>query len=79
MEFFNPNANVNFMGIRRYTVAISVFLVVASIVLLATRGLNFGLDFTGGSLVEVVGMCLDEIVVDPVAADQLVQHGAEQR
>ncbi|MCB1559894.1 MAG: protein translocase subunit SecF [Xanthomonadales bacterium] len=54
MEFFNPNANVNFMGIRRTTMAISVLLIIASIVLLATRGLNFGLDFTGGSLVEVV-------------------------
>ncbi|MBS0456528.1 MAG: protein translocase subunit SecF [Proteobacteria bacterium] len=53
MEFFNPNSNVNFMGIRRYTVAVSVILMIASIVSLATRGLNFGLDFTGGSLVEV--------------------------
>ncbi len=49
MEFFNPNSNVNFMGIRRYTVAISVILMLVSIVSLATRGLNFGLDFTGGS------------------------------
>jgi preprotein translocase subunit SecF len=54
MEFFNPNSNVNFMGIRRYTVAISVILMLVSIVSLCTRGLNFGLDFTGGSLVEVV-------------------------
>jgi preprotein translocase subunit SecF len=53
MEFFNPNSNVNFMGIRRYTVSVSVILMLASIVSLATRGLNFGLDFTGGSLVEV--------------------------
>ena len=54
MEFFNPNANVNFMGIRRVTVAISILLIIGSIISLATRGLNFGLDFTGGSLVEVV-------------------------
>ncbi|MEO7477669.1 MAG: protein translocase subunit SecF [Lysobacteraceae bacterium] len=53
MEFFNPNSNVNFMGIRRYTVAISFILMLASIVSLATRGLNFGLDFTGGTMVEV--------------------------
>ncbi|HTA64307.1 MAG TPA: protein translocase subunit SecF, partial [Xanthomonadaceae bacterium] len=53
MEFFNPNSNVNFMGIRRYTVSISVILMIVSIVSLCTRGLNFGLDFTGGSLVEV--------------------------
>lgn len=53
MEFFNPNSNVNFLGIRRYTVVISLFLVLASLVSLATRGLNFALDFTGGTLVEV--------------------------
>jgi preprotein translocase subunit SecF len=53
MEFFNPNSNVNFMGIRRYTVSISVILMIVSIVSLCTRGLNFGLDFTGGSEVDV--------------------------
>lgn len=53
MEFFNPNSNVNFMGIRRFTVAMSLVLVLVSIVSLATRGLNLALDFTGGTLVEV--------------------------
>ncbi len=53
MEFFSPTSNVNFMGIRRYTLAISVVLVLGSILALATRGLNFALDFTGGTLVEV--------------------------
>ena len=53
MEFFNPNSNVNFMGIRRYTVTISVILMIVSIVSLCTRGLNFGLDFTGGSEIDV--------------------------
>jgi len=53
MEFFSPTSNVNFMGIRRYTMAISVVLVLGSILALATRGLNFALDFTGGTLVEV--------------------------
>lgn len=53
MEFFNPNSNVNFMGLRRVTLAISVILVLVSVISLATRGLNFALDFTGGTLVEV--------------------------
>ncbi|HEX5755924.1 MAG TPA: protein translocase subunit SecF [Arenimonas sp.] len=53
MEFFNPNSNVNFMGIRRFTVAVSLVLVLVSIISLATRGLNLALDFTGGTLVEV--------------------------
>ncbi|MBL8244640.1 MAG: protein translocase subunit SecF [Rhodanobacteraceae bacterium] len=52
MEFFNPNANIQFMAWRKITVGISAFLILASIVLLATRGLDLALDFTGGTLVE---------------------------
>lgn len=52
MEFFNPNSNVDFMGVRRLTIAIAIVLVVVSIAALATRGLNLALDFTGGTLVE---------------------------
>ena len=53
MEFFNPNSNVNFMGVRRFTVALALFLMIGSVVAIATKGLNFALDFTGGTLVEV--------------------------
>ncbi len=38
---------------RRVTAALSVFIIVVSIVSLSTRGLNFGVDFTGGVLLEV--------------------------
>src|SRR3546814_10235724 len=41
------------MGARRFSVAIAIVLVIVSILALATRGLNFALDFTGGTLVEV--------------------------
>ena len=44
---------INFMGRRKIAGVISIVLVVGSILLLGVRGLNFGLDFTGGSLVEV--------------------------
>ena len=53
MEFFNPNSNVNFMGVRRWSVLASLLLMALSIGSLATRGLNLALDFTGGSLAEV--------------------------
>jgi preprotein translocase subunit SecF len=44
---------INFMGQWRYAVSLSALVVVLSIAGVAFRGLNFGLDFTGGTLVEL--------------------------
>ncbi|WP_415885907.1 protein translocase subunit SecF [Neptuniibacter sp. QD37_6] len=43
----------NFMGFRKIAAACSVVLLIVSIGALAVNGLKFGLDFTGGSLVEI--------------------------
>jgi preprotein translocase subunit SecF len=53
MEIFNHDSNIHFLGMRKYTIAIAIFLMVASIALIATKGLNYGLDFTGGVSVVV--------------------------
>lgn len=53
MRLFSKPTNYNFLGIRKITGLLSLLVVVASIALIATRGLNFGIDFTGGVLVEV--------------------------
>lgn len=52
-SLFKPKGTIDFMGHNKLSMIASVVLTIASIVLLATRGLNFGLDFTGGTLVEV--------------------------
>ncbi len=44
---------INFMGQRRLAMAFSAILLLVAIGSLATRQLNWGLDFTGGTLVEV--------------------------
>ncbi len=43
----------DFMGFRKVASVVSIVLVLASIVLLGVRGLNFGMDFTGGTSVEL--------------------------
>jgi preprotein translocase subunit SecF len=53
MEFFNPNSNIDFMGARRWTACFSVLIFVVSIGCLAIFGLKWGLDFTGGTQIEV--------------------------
>jgi len=48
MEIFNHDSNIPFLGMRKYSIAIALFLMIASIVLLVVKPLNYGLDFTGG-------------------------------
>ncbi len=53
MEFFKRKTNIDFMGIRKWTAIVSILLIGLSIVFLVTRGLNMGLDFTGGYQIQV--------------------------
>ncbi|VAX13679.1 Protein translocase subunit SecF [hydrothermal vent metagenome] len=53
MQFFKQEPNIDFMGGRKIAIAISILMVLFSIGALAMKGLSFGLDFTGGTLIEV--------------------------
>ncbi len=53
MQLIRPDTSFDFIGRRKPALALSGLLVLASIVLLVVKGLNFGIDFTGGTLVEV--------------------------
>lgn len=53
MEFFRVKKDIPFMSYGRLTTAISMITFVLAVVFLATRGLNFGVDFTGGTMIEV--------------------------
>jgi preprotein translocase subunit SecF len=53
MQLFKKPTNFDFMSKRTIAVAFSVILILVSIGSLVTRGLNFGLDFTGGTLIEM--------------------------
>lgn len=65
----------DFMGLRKIASVLSITLVVVSLALLGVRGLNFGMDFTGGTSVELEyaeAPSLDAI------RDQLAEAGYEQ-
>lgn len=53
MEFFPKVTHIPFMAQRRITAYISILLTVVALGLIAIKGLNFGLDFTGGTQLEV--------------------------
>ena len=52
MELFPSNSKVDFLGWRKVSIVVSIILMIVSIGLITTRGLNYALDFTGGVLVE---------------------------
>lgn len=53
MEIFKSEKNYDFMGKRKAFLGLSSILLIASIVLLLTKGLNLGIDFAGGTIVQV--------------------------
>jgi len=53
MEFFKYTRPFDFMGKSKIAMTISIILILASYVILATKGLNYGIDFAGGTIVQV--------------------------
>jgi len=53
MRFFSGDTTFDFLGKRRITMVISGLLLLISIGSLAVQQLNFGIDFTGGTVIEV--------------------------
>lgn len=80
MAMSKEEKNINFMAARKPLGILSIALVVISVILLVTRGLNLGLDFTGGTTIVVkspVDVELSQTRSDLTEAgfgDAVVQH-----
>ncbi|GGI73377.1 protein-export membrane protein SecF [Polymorphobacter multimanifer] len=53
LKLVPDNTNIGFLRWRNVAVGISVLMIIASFALVAIRGLNFGVDFSGGLMMEV--------------------------
>lgn len=53
MQIFQFTSAINFMRLKWLAVGLSALLMVASVVGFASRGINWGLDFTGGTVIEL--------------------------
>lgn len=53
MEFFKRQTHFRFMALKRYTTGIALTLALTSLGLLIFKGLHYGLEFTGGTQIEL--------------------------
>ncbi len=53
MEWIKPNTHIDFMGARKIAYAISGTLILISIISFFVRGLNYGIEFAGGTTIQV--------------------------
>ncbi|HTS90185.1 MAG TPA: protein translocase subunit SecF [Gemmatimonadales bacterium] len=71
------NTSIDFVGVRRYAFGLTGMLFIPGLILLLTRGLNYSIEFTGGTLVQV----RSQVPVDAGAVrnglDAEGVHGAE--
>jgi preprotein translocase subunit SecF len=80
MEFFRIKKDIPFMSYGKLTTTISLVTFLLAVFFLATKGLNFGVDFTGGTVIEVhyaqpsdTNKIREELAAIGLA-DALVQH-----
>ena len=53
MEFFKSSKIYDFMGKSKIFISISILMILTSYALLFTKGLNYGIDFAGGTVIQV--------------------------
>ncbi len=52
-SWITKDTNINFMGAKKLTYAISIICFLLSVALITVKGFNFGIDFSGGILMEI--------------------------
>jgi len=80
MRILKSSLNIDFMSKRKLAMMLSIAFVVISLISVLFRGLNLGIDFTGGTLVEVGYSQAVElskvrsVLADAGFSDATVQH-----
>lgn len=82
LELIRPGIQINFMGRRHIWMGLSVVAILATFILLFTKGLNYGIDFTGGAEVQIhvpeswdIGKVRDELEKGDIKGLKVQQIG----
>jgi preprotein translocase subunit SecF len=71
------NARYDFIGVRRYAYAVTALLLVPGLLFLLIRGLNYSIEFTGGTLLQIQSKQPVDVAHVRSGLDQQGIHGAE--
>jgi preprotein translocase subunit SecF len=92
MEFVKPGININFVGRLKYAIIFSLIVTFISLVSIVWKGLNYGIDFAGGTVVQVkfhktvaaddirkvlTQVGIDDGVIQPFGTDEIVIRTAK--
>jgi preprotein translocase subunit SecF len=76
IEIVKPNTKVDFMRLRNISLIVAGVLLLIALLAIPIRGLNFGLDFTGGTLVELTFEQPPDVAAMRAALDAAGYEGA---
>ncbi|HYL30965.1 MAG TPA: protein translocase subunit SecF [Gemmatimonadales bacterium] len=77
MTRFFAHANYDFIGVRKYAYAITAAIILPGLLFLAVRGLNYSIEFTGGTLLQIKAKTTVNVGAVRSALDAQGIHGAE--
>ena len=77
MTRFFAHANYDFIGVRKYAYAITAAIILPGLLFLAVRGLNYSIEFTGGTLLQIRAKTAVNVGAVRSALDGQGIHGAE--
>jgi preprotein translocase subunit SecF len=92
MELVKPGININFLKGMRWCVIVSLVLTALSIICFFVKGFTYGIDFAGGTLVQLkfqkatpaddirkvlVGLGINDAIIQPFGTNEVVVRTAE--
>jgi len=77
MTRFFANANYDFIGVRKYAYALTAAVILPGLLFLLVAGLNYSIEFTGGTLLQITTKQPVDVAAVRTALDRQGVHGAE--